>query len=86
MKSKDINDAKKLSRVFEEYKLIDVIKNIKMKQSIKFRQNNNLHEKFRCYEVEIYLESVNDIKEYFYYTKNDIIFILKNQFIPLLAK
>ena len=86
MKSKDINDAKKLSRVFEEYKLIDVIKNIKMKQSIKFRENNNIQEKFRCYEVEIYLESVNDIKEYFDYTKNDIIFILKNQFIPLLAK
>ena len=86
MRSKDINDAKKLSRVFEEYKLIDVIKNIKMKQSIKFRQNNNIHEKFRCYEVEIYLESVNDIKEYFDYSKNDIIIILKNQFIPLLAK
>ena len=57
-----------------------------MKQSIKFRENNNIQEKFRCYEVEIYLESVNDIKEYFDYTKNDIIFILKNQFIPLLAK
>ena len=87
--SNNIEDAKKLGRIFNEYKLIDVIKNIKMKQSILFKDNignYNIKEKFRCYEVEIYLESLNDIKEYFNYNKSDVILILKNQFIPLLSK
>lgn len=89
MLSNNENDVKKLARKFENYKLIDIIKEIKMKQSIKFstnKQGNVIHDKMRNYEIEIDLESEENICEYFEYSKEELLMILKAQFIPTLAK
>ena len=89
VKSKNEEDVKKLARKFENYKLIDIVKQIKMKQSIKFstnREGDVIHDKMRNYEIEMELESQDNICEYFGYTPEELLMILKAQFIPTLAK
>ena len=88
--SKKKVDAQNLARKFENYKLIDVLKEIKMKQRIVFGlpkiEKNSINDKFRNYEVKMTMEHHKNIEEYFELNKKDIIIILKEQFIPLLAK
>ena len=88
--SKVKEDAQKLARKFENYKLIDVLKEIKIKQGIVFsdpnNKSNNQIEKFRNYEVNMIMEHHNNIEEYFGLKKDDIIIILKEHLIPILAK
>ena len=93
--SKVKEDAQKLARKFENYKLIDVLKEIKIKQGIVFHcpnsnnnNNNNINniEKYRNYEVNMIMEHYKNIEEYFEMKKEDIIIILKEQLIPILAK
>ena len=89
--SKKKEDAQKLARKFENYKLIDVLKEIKTKQGIVFSLQKNEkstlnNEKYRNYEIKMIMEHHKNIEEYFGLNKQDIIIILKEQFIPLLAK
>ena len=89
--SKMKEDAQKLARKFENYKLIDVLKEIKTKQGIVFSLQKNEksflnNEKYRNYEVQMIMEHHKNVEEYFGLNKKDIIIILKEQFIPLLAK
>ena len=88
--SKKKEDAQKLARKFENYKLVDVLKEIKTKQGIVFnlpgKENISMNEKYRSYEVKMIMEHHKNIEEYFDLNKKDIIIILKEQFIPLLAK
>ena len=86
--SKSKEDAQKLARKFENYKLIDVLKEIKTKQGIFFdtQKNDKISEKYRNYEVKMIMEHHKNIEEYFGLKKKDIIIILKEQFIPLLCK
>ena len=88
--SKNQEDAQKLARKFENYKLIDVLKEIKTKQGIVFnlpgKEKITNNEKYRNYEVKMIMEHHKNIEEYFELTKKDIIIILKEQFIPILAK
>ena len=89
--SKKKEDAQKLARKFENYKLIDVLKEIKTKQGIVFSLQKNEkstlnNEKYRNYEIKMIMEHHKNIEEYFSLNKQDIIIILKEQFIPLLAK
>ena len=88
--SRNKEDAQKLARKFENYKLIDVLKEIKIKQGIVFNSPNNSSnlqiEKKRKYEVNMIMENYKNIEEYFDLKKDDIIIILKEQLIPLLTK
>ena len=89
--SKNLEDAQKLARKFENYKLVDVLKEIKIKQGITFdlpnsEKSNKMNEKYRSYEVKMVMEHHKNIEEYFNLSKKDIIVILKEQFIPLLSK
>ena len=87
--SKVKEEAQKLARKFENYKLMDVLKTINIKQGIVFNSsnNNNPHiEKYRKYEVNMVMEHHKNIEEYFELKKEDIIIILKDQLIPILAK
>ena len=88
--SKIKEEAQKLARKFENYKLIDVLKEIKIKQGIVFHSpnnNNNIQiEKFRNYDVNMIMEHHKNIEEYFDLKKDDIIIILKEQLIPILTK
>ena len=84
--SKEKEEAQKLARKFENYKLIDVLKEIKIKQGIVFHSQNSSTEKYRNYEVNMIMEHHKNIEEYFELKKEDIIIILKEQLIPILAK
>ena len=88
--SKNKEDAQKLARKFENYKLIDILKEIKIKQGIVFNSPNNGKnlqiEKLRKYEVNMVMENHKNIEDYFDLKKEDIILILKEQLIPILAK
>ena len=88
--SKKKEDVQKLARNFENYKLEDVLKEIKTKQGIVFglphSVKNSINDKFRNYEVKMQMEHHKNIEEYFGLKKTDIIIILKEQFIPILAK
>ena len=88
--SKNKEDAEKLARKFENNKLIDILQEIKIKQGIDFgsSQNNKniINEKYRNYEVEMVMEHHKNIEEYFGLKKEDLIIILKDQLIPILAK
>ena len=84
--SKEKEEAQKLTRKFENYKLIDVLKEIKIKQGIVFHSQNSSTEKYRNYEVNMIMEHHKNIEEYFELKKEDIIIILKEQLIPILAK
>ena len=87
--SKEKEEAQKLARKFENYKIIDVLKEIKIKQGIIFHSPNNTNiqiEKFRKYEVNMIMEHYKNIEEYFNLKKEDIIIILKEELIPILAK
>ena len=88
--SKNKEDAQKLARKFENYKLEDILKEIKTKQGIVFGlpnvEKSSINDKFRNYEVNMVMEHHKNIEEYFGLKKNDIIIILKEQFIPILAK
>ena len=80
---------KNQQRKYENYKLIDVLKEIKIKQGIIFHSPNNINtqiEKFRKYEVNMIMEHYKNIEEYFNLKKEDIIIILKEELIPILAK
>ena len=59
--SKNKEDAQKLARKFENYKLIDILKEIKIKQGIVFNSPNNGKnlqiEKLRKYEVNMIMEN-----------------------------
>jgi DNA-directed RNA polymerase I subunit RPA1 len=67
--SKNQEDAQKLARKFENYKLIDVLKEIKTKQRIVFnlpgREKISINEKYRNYEVKMIMEHHKNIEEYF---------------------
>ena len=87
--SKEKEEAQKLARKFENYKIIDVLKEIKIKQGIIFHSPNNINtqiEKFRKYEVNMIMEHHKNIEEYFDLKKEDIIIILKKQLITILTK
>ena len=85
--SKNLEDAQKIARHFENYKMIDILKEIHTKQSIGFENiNNNGVEKYRKYEVIMKIEHYKNIEEYFGYTKKDLLTLLKGNFITLLAK
>ena len=84
--SKEKEEAQKLARKFENYKLIDVLKEIKIKQGIVFHSQNSSTEKYRNYEVNMTMEHHKNIEDYFEIKKEDIIIILKEQLIPILAK
>ncbi len=86
--SKDMDEVKRIARKFENHKLIDIIKELKMKQFIKFGAPNKniVMDKFRIYQIEISLENENNIKEYFDYDREKLLTILKGLFIPTLAK
>ena len=79
---------KNQQRKYENYKLIDVLKEIKIKQGIIFHSPNNINtqiEKFRKYEVNMIMEHHKNIEEYFNLKKEDIIvIILKEELIPIL--
>ena len=86
-KNPTLENVKKLARKFENYKLIDIIKSINIKQGIQFNNNNNLIiDKIRNYNIEILIENVNNIKNYFEYSKNELISILKGDFLYSLAR
>ena len=88
--SENKTDAEKLARKFENYKLIDVLKEIKIKQGIVFHSPNNERNndinKLRKYEVNMIMENYKNIEEYFELKKDDLIIILKEQLIPILVK
>jgi DNA-directed RNA polymerase I subunit RPA1 len=86
-KNPTLENVKKLARKFENYKLIDIIKEINIKTGIQFNNNNNLIvDKIRNYNIEILIENVNNIKNYFEYSKNELISILKGDFLYSLAR
>ena len=84
VKSKDIDFVKKLARNFEKYNLIDIVKEIDIKRKILISKNEN--KKNRIYQITLQFEDYKLIEEYFKYEKNDIIGILKMNFIPNMAK
>ena len=85
-KNPTLENVKKLARKFENYKLIDIIKEINIKTGIQFNYNNLIVDKIRNYNIEILIENVNDIKKYFEYSKNELISILKGDFLFSLAR
>ena len=87
-KNPTLDNVKKLARKFENYKLIDIIKSINIKQGIQFNNNNNdlITDKIRNYNIEILIENINNIKNYFEYTKKELISILKGDFLYSLAR
>lgn len=84
MISKDIDKVKKLARNFERYLLLDIIKEISIKQNIIISPNR--HDKFRRYEISISTENFDDIHNYFDFDYESLIRKFKVEFIPKFAK
>ena len=78
----DHEEAKLLAKNFEKYFLIDVITHMNIERCVQV--NNNTAD--RLFRIDIYLEELDNIEEYFGYDKNYVRYIFKKVFIPMLAK
>lgn len=79
------SEIEQLSRHFERYFLIDIVKHINIESSLKYDDNNKQFN--RKYKFDILLEKLNDIEAYFgHKIVDNLKDLFKDKFLKLLSK
>lgn len=82
--STNLDEVKRLARHFEKHNLIDIVKELLIRRSLVIEDKNQT--KSRKYHIEIVIEDLKAIEDYFEYSAAAVRRILKLDFVPFLSK
>lgn len=77
-------DIQKVGKYFENFYLIDIVKEINISNSLNYNQHGKAFE--RVYNFDITLENMSDIYEYFECKYDTLDHIIKSKFLPTLSR